>query len=52
MITKAEAKQAWQTITVYSMQHTSKSFSVDDITYKVQNAVMLLNEYFNQGDEQ
>lgn len=50
MVTKEEAKQAWETIKSFSSQHLSKTVSTDDITYKMQVAVITINEYFKQGE--
>lgn len=52
MITKLEAKAAWQTIKSFSMMHTSDTYSVDDVTVKVQKAVMTLEKYFEQEEKQ
>lgn len=49
-ITEEEAKNAWLTIKSFAMENSSKSaFAQDDVTVKLQKAVMCLDQYFSQG---
>ena len=53
MVTKADAKKAWQTVMSFSMSHNNaQSFSKNDITQSMQNAIKVLNDYFthDEGD--
>lgn len=52
MVTKKDAKAAWQTILAFSAAHNSKtSFSAADITKTMQDAIVILNDYFTEEDK-
>ena len=52
MITKEEASKAWNVIEDYAFSNIAKeSFTKDDVTYALQNAVKTLKEYFSQEEQ-
>lgn len=47
MVSKEEAKNAWQVVISFSIaRQNQQSFSKDDITISLQNAILTLNKYF------
>lgn len=51
MITKDDAKKAWQTVMTFSMMHSDKdAISKKDIGLLMQKAIITLNDYFNEVD--
>lgn len=51
MVNKEEARNAWKTVMAFSMSNAGKSaFSKNDVTIGLQNAIMTLNEYFTEGN--
>lgn len=49
MVTKEDAKKAWQVIMTFSIANSDRqSVSKDDIGRSLQNAIITLNDYFTQ----
>lgn len=52
MVTKSEARAAWHTFLMFGMSNSHKTtFTKDDLTKRMTDAVVILNDYFKEADE-